>query len=219
MSATMPGFLSAGVLSVAVTSIELNSSLTKPLAYRRPNILGWLAARVGLDLVAAVLVLVLVLPLLDRPGTWSAGFVGGIVAGLSGPVLLRAQLATLKSGKEHTALGLGQRYRELRKIIDEALDDHGAVAQSSWLTTVVMPKIGELPLGEIERFTCNYIRGVDRFSERDKKNHLNAIEAACADTRTQESERKRVIVQNMLDIGGRRIIAEMIRASKGTVAR
>ncbi|MGV9296609.1 hypothetical protein [Amycolatopsis sp. NPDC003676] len=218
MSGTMIGFLSAGSLSAAVTVIELNSSLTKPLAYRRSGILGWLSARVGLDLLATLVAFVVVLPLVDRTGTWSGGLGGGIVAGLGGPVLLRVQLATRKSGKEHSALGLGRHYGRLRKIIDEALDDHGAVAQSAWLTTVVMPKIVLLPLAEIEKFTCNYIRSADRFTDRDKDKHLKAISTACADQATDEDERKRVIAQHMLDIGGRRIVTEMINASKVSIA-
>lgn len=53
------------------------------------------------------------------------------MAGLVGTVVPRVQLATLKAGKEHNALGSGHQYSKLRKITDEALEDHGAVASQS----------------------------------------------------------------------------------------
>ena len=120
---TSAGVVATIIVSLVVTTVELNASLTKPLAYRRLGIAGWLVARLAFDVSAGVFVFAVVLPLMAKCSSWTGGIAGGIVAGLGAPVLLRVQLATFKAGKEHAALGFGKRYGQLRKKIDAVLAD------------------------------------------------------------------------------------------------
>lgn len=199
----------ASLIAVVIAIVEVQASLTKPLSWRGAA-LGWLATRLLLDVGTSAACLWWVLPTLDRGQPWFSGIGPAVIAGLGGPVLFRAQLSTIKNGKEVGAFGPGVVYLRLRRSIDASLDDCGAVAQSNWLTNVAMPAVHGRDLPDLTEKVQMYIKTVDRMPEVQKKRHLEYIDRVLQDSNSSDYEKKRAIVQNALDFGGRRLIKTFV---------
>lgn len=199
----------ASLIAVFIALVEVQGSLTKPLSWRGAA-LGWLAWRLLLDVSTSVVCLVWVLPIIDRGQPWFSGIGPALIAGFGGPVLFRAQLSTIKNGKEVGAFGPGGVYLRLRSSIDASLDDCSAVAQSNWLTNVVMPAVHGRDLLDVAEKFRMYIKTVDRMPEGEKRKHLVYIDQVLRDSNSSDYEKKRAIVQNALDSGGRRLIKTFV---------
>jgi hypothetical protein len=205
------GALDFGVaagIAVVISVVELQSSLTKPLSFERAAV-GWLVLRLILDASTSAVCLMWVIPLLDQGQPWFTGIGPAVVAGVGGPVIFRTQLATLKNGKEFGALGFGRIFVQMRKGIDSSLDDVGAVAQSTWVTVVAMPALQRVGLREMVDHVRMYIQTLDRMTEADKKKHISFVQKVLDDNSSDE-EKKRAILQTVLDIGGRRLIKKIV---------
>lgn len=208
MSYTPVDFCIAGSIAAVIAIVELQSSLTKPLTLHG-NAIGWLALRLLMEAGTSVICLQVVIPLVDNGKPWFSGIGSALVAGFGGPILFRVQLATFRGGKEAGALGFGRIYQRMRKAIDSSLDDVGAVAQSSWLTHVAMPALQSIEVNDFAESVKMYVQTLDRMPEGEKKKHVAFVEKIALDN-CSDSEKKRAIMQRVLDCGGRRLIKHMV---------
>jgi hypothetical protein len=105
-------------------------------------------------------------------------------------------------------------YGKLQSTLDSAIDDIGSVSQSDWIRQVALPSIRKLPLAEVESQACIYFRGLDRLEERERKKQVGFIESTACDSDTEEGDRYLLIVQHLLDNGGRRLVKSLVRRGK-----
>jgi hypothetical protein len=133
-----------------------------------------------------------------------------VVAGLAGSTILRAQLAVDSKGKSR-AFGPGTFYQRLRKEVDDNIDDIGGVAQSRWITDRVLPTISNLPLQEIARQAETYFNNLSRFTAKEHESIARFIGETVLEEDTLDEQKRRVLVQRIIDEGGRRFVKSLVK--------
>ena len=124
------GAIYAGILAGFLALCELFNASRKPPAIRA---IGWILVLFLFDGGSALIIFALLKDAFKNL-SWFTGPWPVIIAGLSGPALLRSQLALLGSGQESTYYGPANRYRRIQQGIERRIDQLGADAQSDWIT-------------------------------------------------------------------------------------
>jgi hypothetical protein len=186
--------LIAGAGGCAIAFIELNSVKRKRLAMKA---CPWIACRLatdGFSSASAYAVLLLVFKGLEWfSPIWAAG-----VAILVGPAMLRAQLSLIGSGDERS-FGPATAFRRIQKVIDDNIDDIGAVAQSRWINIKVLPSIEKMGLDDFRDQIAYYLNSLDRFSDDEKQRELEFLEGTISDTNSTDKIKRRIMITRLLD--------------------
>lgn len=198
----------AGALGCLLGFIELNAVKRKRLA---PGACLWISARLatdGFSSASAYAILLLVFKGLE----WFSPIWAIVVAALMGPTLLRAQLSLIGSGDERS-VGPAVAFRHLQKIIDDNIDDIGAVAQSKWINTKALPSVEKIAIGDLRNQIADYLNSLDRFSVKEKRGELQFLNGIVSDITITDNAKRRIIVTRLLDRKCQRFVRQMVRAA------
>jgi len=182
--------------------VELTTSLDKPLSCRATH---WVLLRVGVDALLGLIAYPFLL------AATNGSIVAAILLGsLAGPAVLRAQVITV-----NRTLHMGPAAIEpLLKKIDDTIDDIGAVAQSAWVNGQVLTAIQAMPVDEVRNRAIAYVRGVRRFKQADLTRIENFINNTANDANSDDDTKRRFLVEKLLDLKGRRLVASIARAAR-----
>jgi hypothetical protein len=208
--------LIAGVIAAILAFAELKQSLG---GLRIPFMaLGWVAARLVLDAIGAS-VLYPILQTATHMRNWPEALLPIVFAGLGAPAVLRGDVVVGNEGKRY---GIGGRYQRWLKIVTDKISDVGCVAQSKWLWNKVVPKIIVFDIPAVRNRSLTYLKA------RQSSGHMTNAQVRRfetytakveADAGTSRQDRIAVIAQMLLDIGGRRCVAQLVRDSRGELRR
>lgn len=203
------GPLIAAGIAAGVSALELINARRKGIS---PKAFGWLVLRFVFDGGVAAFGY----PFIAAAMADTAGVAPAVVAGLAGPAVLRAELNLAVPGGEdgdrrQLSVGPATVYQRLRRQIDDAIDDVCSVAQSRWLNRKALPAIDRLPLQLIVDQAEQYLRALDRLSESVRDEDIAFLVKVRDDVATSEYDRRRLIVQRLLDTGGRRLVRGLMR--------
>jgi hypothetical protein len=160
------------------------------------------------DLRAAVAVLLL--PLVVT-ADWTTGPLGGAVAGIAAPALLRLRLVSLKVGEQEIPIGVATAYEPARDYVERQIDDIGAVTEARWLNQIVLPRLQppewtpQLIADEVR----SYVKGLNRLSEPTRLAELAFIDRVLADG-VGDLDKIRLLIQKVVDLGGHRLVDGLI---------
>ncbi len=199
----------SGVLAAGLSFLELVVSLRRTPTWRATH---WIAIRLLFDVAAGSLAYG-VLELAFGDVKWFTGLWPILIAGLSGPALLRSQLALFGSGLEAAHFGPAVVFASLQRAIDRRIADLEAVEESRWKSREVIPKLVRIPLVEVERMIVDYLEYPGHL-EGDQSAHIQFIKVTLADEASPVDVRCSAVVSRVLQLGGRRLIKEMIRNEK-----
>jgi hypothetical protein len=198
----------AGAGGCLISFTELNAVKRKRLALKASP---WIASRLATDgssSASAYAVLLLVFKGLEWfSPIWAAG-----VAILIGPTLLRAQLSLIGSGDERS-VGPATAFRRIQKIIDDNIDDIGAVAQSKWINKKVLPSIDKVGIDDLYNQVADYVNSLDRFSDQEKSDELEFFQRTISDTSITDRVKRRVMVTRLLDRRCVRFVRQLTKSS------
>ena len=199
--------VAAGVLATLLGLVELASARKKALSHRA---LHWILLRLLIDGATAALAYAVLITAFEGL-KWFKGAWPVVVAGLAGPALLRSQLALLGSGEESRTYGPANVYRRVQKVVDEAIDEIGSVAQSEWVNRKVLPSIRILSLTDMMHRADSYLNSLDRLTTEKYKEEITFIKVTIAEQATSEDAKRRAIVQRLLDGGSRRFVRSLMK--------
>jgi len=194
--------LGAALGAASLGLVELTTSLDKPLSWRATH---WVLLRVGVDALLGLIAYPFLL------AATNGSIVAAILLGsLAGPAVLRAQVITV-----NRTLHMGPAAIEpLLKKIDDTIDDIGAVAQSAWVNGQVLTAIQAMPVDEVRNRAIAYVRGVRRFKQADLTRIENFINNTANDANSDDDTKRRFLVEKLLDLKGRRLVASIARAAR-----
>jgi len=194
--------LGAALGAASLGLVELTTSLDKPLSWRATH---WVLLRVGVDALLGLIAYPFLL------AATNGSIVAAILLGsLAGPAVLRAQVITV-----NRTLHMGPAAIEpLLKKIDDTIDDIGAVAQSAWVNGQVLTAIQAMPVDEVRNRAIAYVRGVRRFKQADLTRIENCINNTANDANSDDDTKRRFLVEKLLDLKGRRLVASIARAAR-----
>jgi hypothetical protein len=133
-----------------------------------------------------------------------------VLAGSTGSAILRTQLAV--DGKSRNrVVGPGAMYQRLRKNVDDNIDDIGGVTQSRWITVRVLPTIGVLSPQEVAQRAESYFNNLSRLTGKERETIARFIQDTVGEQDTPDEQKRRVLVQRILDEGGRRFVKGLVK--------
>ncbi|GIG88107.1 hypothetical protein [Plantactinospora endophytica] len=202
----------ASGIAAVISVINLTTARKKMPSW---HALHWVVLRIAVDALASLAVYHLLatqLPDVD----WLPLM---LVAGLSGPALLRTQISFMANDQRLTHYGPASVYGRLQKALDAAIDDVSSTQQSQWLSNSALPLIERLELDRIRTRVEHYLKGLDRLTEAQQSRELRYLHDVVNDN-TDHRSKCRTIVQRLLDTGGRRLVRSLMRegarASEGS---
>ncbi|GGM04645.1 hypothetical protein [Nakamurella endophytica] len=144
---------------------------------------------------------------------WFTAPIAVMAAGLSGPALLRAQLALIGSGQEAAYWGPANRYRNLRARLESRIADNIAVSKSSWMTNKAMPCIAFVLLFELSTQVHTYLNNSDSLLPDDRARlELYLMETINGNARGLD--KKRAIAQYLDDNGCYSCLKAVVRKGR-----
>lgn len=194
----------AGGLAAALCLIELLSSLKKPLSW---SAWRWVSLRLAFEGgwgVIAYAVFSTTPGLLGIP-LW----IRAVLAGFTGSAILRLQLAVNGKGRSR-AIGPGSAYQNLCGKIDAIIDDLGGIAQSSWISDQVLPTLRCLPVVAVVEQTETYLNNLSRLTLKQRQ-EINKFIHDTEKESTSDDQKRRVLVQRIIDEGGTRFIQSLVK--------
>lgn len=200
--------LLAGLLAASLSFLELVVGRRRVPTWKATH---WIFIGLLFDMAAGSLALV-VLMLTFGDVKWFTGLWPVLIAGLSGPALLRAQLALFGSGQEAAYWGPAVVFGSLQKAIDRRIASIGASEESYWVSMEVVPKLKTLPIADIETMVIDYL-SYPGHMEDDSAEHIAYIKQVLADKDASSDDRCHSIVQRLLSIGGRRLVKKMMKTA------
>jgi hypothetical protein len=203
------GAIESGLLAGCLAVIELLIATKKPPAFRA---LPWILVLFALDGSAGMLVFGLLSQILQGL-TWFVGAWPVLLSGVSGPALLRSQLALLGSGEETSYYGPAVRYRRIQKGVERRIDQLGAVAQSDWIAKA-LPEVLKIDISEFQLRVTNYVKLDDTIDEVKKHELLEYIEETLTDNTLDPDSKFRAVVQKLTDNGSRQCVKGLVRRAK-----
>lgn len=204
------GAIYAGLLAGALALCELFNASRKPPAMRA---IGWILVLFFFDGGSALIIFALLKDAF-KGLSWFTGPWPVIIAGLSGPALLRSQLALLGSGQESTYYGPANRYRRVQQGIERRIDQLGADAQSDWITKR-MSFILELSMDEFSLKVKVFIKSLGpSFGTEQREELLAYIDETLTDSELDDLSKRRAIVQKLMDDGCRQCVKGLVRRGK-----
>jgi hypothetical protein len=200
----------AGGLAAALCLIELLSSLKKPLSRHAWR---WVTLRLFFEggWGAIAYVVLTTTPGLAGISVW----IRAILAGFTGSAILRLQLAVNGKGRSR-AVGPGAAYQHLCRAVDANIDDIGGVAQSRWITDRVLPALQYLSVVTVVEQTETYLNNLNRISDSKRQAINKFIHDTAEEQSTSDDQKRRVLVQRIIDEGGRRFIQSLIKSTSST---
>jgi hypothetical protein len=154
-----------------------------------------------------------VLLLVFRGLEWFSPFWDIAVAALIGPTLLRAQLSLIGSGDERS-VGPAVVFRRFQKIIDENIDDIGAVAQSKWINAKVLPALEQVAIDDFHDQIVDYLNSLDRLNAKDRHEEFSLLSEIVSDTTITDKLKRRIIVTRLLDRRCQRFVRQMVKTAR-----
>lgn len=195
----------AGGLAAALCLIELVSSLEKPLSRRAWH---WVTLRLVFEggWGAIAYAIFTTTPGLAGISLW----IRAILAGFTGSAILRLQLAVNGKGRSR-AVGPAVAYQYLCSRVDANIDDIGGVAQSRWITDRVLPTLQFLTVTAVVEQTETYLNNLTRLTEKQRHAITKFIQDTAEEHSTSDEQKRRVLVQRIIDEGGRRFIESLVK--------
>ncbi|MBX7266238.1 hypothetical protein KIF24_09540 [Micromonospora sp. Llam7] len=187
-------WLPLGAIGVAalVSILALPGARKKRPSWRAGH---WIALRVGMDAASAYVVFRL-----------GAEWVPGadplplmLVAGLSGPAILRTQVSFLTNSHQLKHYGPATMYGWMQRNLDNRIDEISSAEQSRWVSRA-LPVIERLGIDTIRTQVESYLRGLDKLSREQLNRELLYLRQVAEDP-TDHSTKCRSIVQRLLDRG------------------
>ena len=185
----------------------------------RPRRRGWYwwIGRIGVDVaVAGVAVVVAIgLAATNNDFAWAKGLGGWVLVGVAGPAILRSRIVTIGKGDGATEIGPATIYEPIRNFFESELDDAGAVEQTQWLNTKVLPHIrakGITP-ATIRDWLSNYIDNLNRLDEVKKISERAAVAAIMADAQANDEQKSKALINKAVSLGGRRLVESLLASN------
>jgi hypothetical protein len=203
------GAIASALLAGSLAVCELFYATRKPPAIRA---LGWILVLFGFDGSAGLLVYTLLIEAL-KGVSWFVGPWPILLSGLSGPALLRSQLALLGSGQESSYYGPAVRYRRVQKGIERRIDQIGADAQSDWVAKA-LPKINAIDLTELRVRVTNFVKAISHFDDSQRQSLLGYIEETLTDDNLDRNAKYRAVAQKLIDCDCRQCVKGLVRRAK-----
>jgi hypothetical protein len=200
----------AGVLAGSLALCELFNAARKPPAIRAT---GWILVLFGFDGGSALLIYAL-LGVIFNGLSWFTGPWPILISGLSGPALLRSQLALIGSGQESTYYGPAVRYRRVQQGIERRIDQLGADAQSDWVARK-MALIYEIGIDEFHLRVTTFVKSLgSSYSLEEREQLLVYVEETLMDTGIDDLTKRRAIVQKLIHNGCRQCVKGLVRRGR-----
>jgi hypothetical protein len=174
-----------------------------------PRVYGWVLARLVVHGGTAAVAYGLLVAIF-RGTDWYKGIFPVLVAGLCAPAIFRAQLALIGSGQESLADNPATRYRRILGWIDDRIVEGSLVAESSWVIYRALPAIVKLPVLSLYDHSKLYVSGTRRLKPKAKTEAITFLDATISEG-SVDSEKCKVIVYWLLEIGARDLVAQMMR--------
>jgi hypothetical protein len=204
------GAIYAAILAGCLALFELFNAERKPPAIRA---VGWIAVLFGFDAGSALLIYAILKEIFSGL-SWFTGFWPIFISGLSGPALLRSQLALLGSGQEETYYGPAVRYRRIQQGIERRIDQLGADAQSDWVAKR-MSFVLNVPIDEFSLRVTTFVKSLGNSFGADKREQLLIyVEETLIDSRLDELWKRRAIVQKLIDCDCRQCVKGLVRRGR-----
>lgn len=204
------GAIWAGILAGCLALCELFNAARKPPAIRA---IGWILVLFGFDGGSALLIFALLKDAFHGL-SWFTGFWPILISGLSGPALLRSQLALLGSGQESSYYGPATRYRRIQQGIERRIDQLGADAQSDWVANR-MSCVLDVTIDEFSLRVTTFIKSLgNSFGQEEREQLLLYVEETLTDAHIDELAKRRAIVQKLMDSGCRQCVKGLVRRGK-----
>ncbi len=204
------GAIWAGILAGCLALCELFNAARKPPAFRA---IGWILVLFGFDGGSALLIFALLKEAFHGL-SWFTGFWPILISGLSGPALLRSQLALIGSGQESSYYGPATRYRRIQQGIERRIDQLGADAQSNWVANR-MSCVLDITIDEFSLRVTTFIKSLgNSFGEDERERLLLYVEETLTDAHIDDLTKRRAIVQKLMDTGCRQCVKGMVRRGK-----
>jgi hypothetical protein len=186
-------------------------SLTRDKLVYRPVLLLY-PLYLCLD-IAAALMLLPVLEAGSRLIHGSLSTAAAVVAGLTGPLLIRANITFLTKNRLRTINAMGA-LRALQIRIAQEIDERSAASETDWVLDVVLPSLASTSVETVAKWVLEALPTVlarSKLAITQGRIIKNINAAASIDA---EEDAKHLIVQILLDNGGRRPVQELVRSAR-----
>jgi hypothetical protein len=204
------GAICAGILAGCLAICELLNATRKPPAIRAT---GWILVLFCFDGGSSLLIFALLKELFQGL-SWFTGFWPILISGLSGPALLRSQLALLGSGQESSYYGPATRYRRIQQGIERRIDQLGADAQSDWVASR-LSFVLDIAIDDFSLRVTTFVKSLgNSFGADERENLLRYVEETLTDSHLDDSTKRRAIVQKLIDTGCRQCVKGLVRRGK-----
>lgn len=200
----------AAGLAALISLIEVAAQWRRfiyPRVY--PFILVRLIAQAGTAVLAYGIIL-----LLFKGVPWLDGPIPIIVSGISGPAIVRNQLALIGRGRGGLLDDPAGRYRRILGWIDSQIIDASIAAEATWVVHTAMPAVRKLALSDVHDQAKFYVTKTDRLTPAAKKRELTFLRQTMAEAATTDADKCKAIVFRLLEIDARGLVAHMMRAAK-----
>ncbi len=200
----------SALLAGGLALLELFNASRKPPAIRA---VGWILVLFGFDGGSALAIYALLKVLFDGL-SWFTGLWPIILAGFSGPALLRSQLSLLGSGQESTYYGPANRYRRVQRGIEKKIDQLGAAAQSNWVSKK-LSFIQEIDMDDFELRVTTFLNSLgESFGDQEREQLLKYVNDTLSAEDIEDKDKRRAIMQKLLNGGCRECVKGLVRAGK-----
>ncbi len=138
-----------------------------------------------------------------------------VAAGAAGPIVVRARIMDIGTGRSAQPIGLAAFYEPVRDWIAKQIDDIGAAKQSKWLTEELLPTLsmnGVTP-HEVAGRISRWFEGSGRFSKLDELHEQEFIHKTLK-SRQPDDIKREMLVLRAVKLGAYRVLRDLRRACK-----
>jgi hypothetical protein len=202
------GPVAAALLAAVISLIEIVGQ-ERVHIYR--SVCGWVMLRLTVHAGSAAIAYGLVTLIFEGTNwiKWYFGIIPIMIAGLSAPAMVRAQLAVFGSGQESASNNPATRYRVILGWIDDRIIDGCLVAETGWVGRAFL-EVRNLPTSNICDRSKMYITSTRRLKSSQKRDSLKFLDDTMADS-SSDADKRQAIVTHLLSIKARGLVAQMVK--------